>query len=63
MAEIAGALKDEAERWNSIVWKKAQREVRRLQVRIAKAVILQGSQSGNAYNISFLSFPPLLPQG
>ena len=34
----AGALRDDADEWNSIDWKKAQREVRRLQVRIAKAV-------------------------
>ncbi len=36
-AQKAGALKD-ADQWNSIDWKEAQREVRRLQVRIAKAV-------------------------
>ncbi len=36
MAQKAGALKDNA--WNSIDWKEAQRQVRRLQVRIAKAV-------------------------
>ncbi len=33
-----GALKDDADKWNSIIWKEAQRQVRRLQVRIAKAV-------------------------
>jgi len=37
-AEKAGALKDDAKKWNSIDWKEAQREIRRLQVRIAKAV-------------------------
>jgi RNA-directed DNA polymerase len=37
-ADKAGALKDDADKWNSIDWKKARREVRRLQVRIAKAV-------------------------
>ena len=37
-AQKAGALRDDADKWNSIDWKKAQREVRRLQVRIAKAV-------------------------
>ena len=37
-AQKAGALGDSAGWWNSIDWKKAQREVRRLQVRIAKAV-------------------------
>ena len=37
-AEKAGALRDDAKKWNSIDWKEAQREVRRLQVRIAKAV-------------------------
>lgn len=34
----AGALKDDAHKWNSTGWKEAEREVRRLQVRIAKAV-------------------------
>jgi len=38
MAQKAGALKDDADRWNSIDWKEAQRQVKRLQVRIAKAV-------------------------
>lgn len=38
MAQKAGALKDDADRWSSIDWKKAQRQVKRLQVRIAKAV-------------------------
>jgi RNA-directed DNA polymerase len=33
-----GALRDDAGKWNSIHWKEAQREVRRLQMRIAKAV-------------------------
>jgi len=37
-ADKAGALKDDARKWSSIDWKKAQRQVRRLQVRIAKAV-------------------------
>ncbi|BBO91988.1 group II intron reverse transcriptase/maturase [Desulfosarcina ovata] len=37
-AETAGALKDDADKWSSVDWKQAQREVRRLQVRIAKAV-------------------------
>ena len=37
-AEEAGALRDDADKWRSIDWKKARREVRRLQVRIAKAV-------------------------
>ena len=37
-AQKAGALKDDADKWNSIGWKEAQRQVRRLQVRIAKAV-------------------------
>jgi RNA-directed DNA polymerase len=37
-AQKAGALGDRAEWWNFIDWKKTQREVRRLQVRIAKAV-------------------------
>jgi len=34
----AGAPVDEANKWSSIEWKEAQRRVRRLQVRIAKAV-------------------------
>lgn len=37
-AQKAGALRDDANKWQSIDWKHAQREVRRLQVRIAKAV-------------------------
>jgi RNA-directed DNA polymerase len=37
-APRAGALGDDAGKWNSIDWKEARREVRRLQVRIAKAV-------------------------
>ncbi|MEW5766613.1 MAG: reverse transcriptase N-terminal domain-containing protein [bacterium] len=37
-AQKAGALIDGSEKWNSIKWKEAQREVRRLQMRIAKAV-------------------------
>jgi RNA-directed DNA polymerase len=37
-AQKAGALGGDACKWNSIAWKKAQQEVRRLQVRIAKAV-------------------------
>lgn len=38
MADRAGALIDDADKWNSIDWKETQRQVRRLQVRIAKAV-------------------------
>ena len=34
----AGALEDRADKWNSIDWSEAQRQVKRLQVRIAKAV-------------------------
>ena len=37
-AQKAGALRDDADKWHSIDWKKARREVRRLQMRIAKAV-------------------------
>jgi len=37
-AQKAGALRDDAYKWSSIDWKEAQREVRRLQMRIAKAV-------------------------
>ncbi len=32
---LAGAPIDDAQKWNSINWKEAQRHVRRLQVRIA----------------------------
>ena len=38
MAIKAGALIDDAKKWNSIDWEYARRLVRRLQVRIAKAV-------------------------
>ncbi len=37
-ANSAGAPIDDARKWNSIGWKFAQRQVRRLQMRIAKAV-------------------------
>ena len=37
-ANKAGALGDDAGKWSSIDWKHARQEVRRLQVRIAKAV-------------------------
>jgi len=37
-AQKAGALGDDAGKWKSINWKKTRRKVRRLQVRIAKAV-------------------------
>lgn len=37
-AHKAGALRDDAAKWSSINWKEAQRHVRRLQMRIAKAV-------------------------
>ena len=33
-----GALIDDARQWHAIDWQRAQREVRRLQMRIAKAV-------------------------
>ena len=38
MAQEAGALKDDATKWQAIEWKYARRKVRRLQMRIAKAV-------------------------
>ena len=38
MTAPAGAPVDDAKRWKSIDWKEARRQVRRLQVRIAKAV-------------------------
>jgi hypothetical protein len=37
-AQKAGALIDDADRWNSIDWKEAWRQAKRLQVRIATAV-------------------------
>ena len=37
-AITAGAPVDKAKKWSSINWKEAQRQVRRLQMRIAKAV-------------------------
>jgi RNA-directed DNA polymerase len=37
-ADSAGALIDDAKKWKSIDWRHARRQVRRLQVRIAKAV-------------------------
>jgi len=37
-AKKAGALRDDADKWSSIDWKEAHRQVRRLQMRIAKAV-------------------------
>jgi RNA-directed DNA polymerase len=37
-ADKAGALKDDADKWRYIDWKETERQVRRLQVRIAKAV-------------------------
>jgi len=37
-AQEAGALRDDAAKWNSIDWKETRRQVRRLQMRIAKAV-------------------------
>jgi RNA-directed DNA polymerase len=36
-ARKAGALIDDAESWQSVVWKTVRRNVRRLQMRIAKA--------------------------
>jgi RNA-directed DNA polymerase len=38
IAQKAGALRDDAAKWSSIDWKEARRKVRRLQMRIAKAV-------------------------
>lgn len=38
MTALAGAPVDDAKKWTSIKWQEAQRHVRRLQVRIAKAV-------------------------
>jgi hypothetical protein len=37
-AQKAGALGYDADKWDSIDWKEARRKVRRLQLRIAKAV-------------------------
>ena len=38
IADKAGALIDDAKKWMSIDWNHARRQVRRLQVRITKAV-------------------------
>ena len=38
MTAKAGALIDDAKKWQAIDWQAARREVRRLQMRIAKAV-------------------------
>ncbi|KKL94769.1 hypothetical protein LCGC14_1861390 [marine sediment metagenome] len=38
MADKAGALIDSAKQWKAIDWQKTRRQVRRLQMRIAKAV-------------------------
>ena len=38
MTASAGAPVDDAKKWSSIRWKEARRQVRRLQMRIAKAV-------------------------
>ncbi len=38
MTASAGALIDDADKWARIDWDRARREVRRLQMRIAKAV-------------------------
>ena len=38
IAEMAGAPTDDATKWQSIDWKYTRRQVRRLQIRIAKAV-------------------------
>ena len=38
IADKAGGLIDDAKKWMSIDWNHARRQVRRLQVRIAKAV-------------------------
>lgn len=48
-AEKAGVLRDDAEKLSSIDWKEAQREIRRLQVRIAKAVKKPGGPTRAAF--------------
>ena len=48
-AEKAGALRDDAKKWSSIDWKEVQREIRRLQVRIAKAVKQPGYPTRTAF--------------
>jgi len=48
MAVTAGAPIDEAKKWSSRNWKEAQRQVRRLQMRIAKAVKEQRWNKVNA---------------
>ena len=52
MTAQAGALIDNAKKWKSIDWTTAQREVRRLQIRIAKAV--QESKRGRVKTLQWI---------
>jgi len=48
VAQKAGALINEAETWHSIVWKTVQSNIRRLQMRIAKAIKEKKSSKAKA---------------
>lgn len=52
MTAQAGALNDDAKKWQAIDWKATQREVRRLQIRIAKAV--QERKHGRVKSLQWL---------
>ena len=50
-AQKAGALRDDADKWNSIDWKESPAgQVRRLQVRIAKAVKGKQMEQGSSHS-------------
>ena len=51
-ADNAGALVNYTESWKAIDWQKAQREVRRLQMRIAKAV--KEGRHGKVYALQWI---------
>jgi RNA-directed DNA polymerase len=59
-AQKAGALRDDADKWSSIDWKEAQRQVRRLQLRIAKAV--KESRCNKVQALQYLVNPLVLRQ-
>jgi len=52
MAEKAGALVDSAKQWKAIDWQKTRRQVRGLQIRIAKALRKVGGVSNTTERIS-----------
>ena len=50
-APWAGALIDDAKQWTAIKWHEERRQIRRLQMRIAKAIV-EGNQSNKPYSES-----------